>query len=164
MKYLWVDIELFSIGRHAPWPVRASRKSKRMSLRASRTMRGRFQESFDIGLSVEMTMRAFVSFRRWPRTLGNILPRGVISLVISALPKLGIGAQHVSWSYKHTTCKDLCPGHTVIVFSGITEGHPKAWRFASAVERLSKCWQGGECAAYTITIICVQSAIRHVLS
>ena len=49
-----------------------------------------------VGIRVGFAIRAFVSFRRWPRTLGNILPRGVISLVISAPPKIGIGAKHVS--------------------------------------------------------------------
>ena len=48
-----------------------------------------------VGIRVGFAIRACVGFRRWPRTLANILPRGVISLVISAPPKLGIGAKHV---------------------------------------------------------------------
>ena len=49
-----------------------------------------------VGIRVGTTIRASVHFRRWPRTRANILPRGVISLVISVRTKLGIGAKHVS--------------------------------------------------------------------
>ena len=73
-RHSFLAIGNSAIGRHGQRRVRASRKSQRMSLKASTTMTGSFQEPSDIGVSVGTAIIGSFVFSAG-HALDEILPR-----------------------------------------------------------------------------------------